>query len=135
MRNIACICKEQGRYEEAKTLMLRLVALRFEHHPDDDGDNAQSLYDLGDVYYLLEEYQQAEFIYRWLFNLVDPVMQDDNPEKVKLLQRLVELGRRNVQAERAPAPPQPQIPPPEVTPVAKSALSDRLRGVWRKLTR
>lgn len=135
MRNIACICKEQGRYEEAKTLMLRLVALRFEHHPDDDGNNAQSLYDLGDVYYLLEEYQQAEFIYRWLFNLVDPVMQDDNPEKVKLLQRLVELGRRNVQAERAPAPPQPQIPPPEVTPVAKSALSDRLRGVWRKLTR
>lgn len=140
LRNIACIHKAEARYEEARVLMQQLVAIRFEKHPEDEWGNAQSLFDLAAVYDALQDYPRAEKLHRQLFALIDPMMPDNHPEKVKVLNRLVELGALNASAAvmtEAQAPSQPasqKVQPQSEARTPERSLGDRVRHVWRKLT-
>lgn len=134
VRNIACLHKAEQRYEEARELMLQLVAIRFEKHPSDAWGNAQSLFDLAAVYDDLQAYSQAEIKYRQLFTMLDPMMPDEHPEKIKVLNRLVELGRINAQSG-AQVPREIHQPAAPAATTAKHSLGDRVRNVWRNLTR
>lgn len=123
---LASLYIEQAHYEKAIPLYEAMLAAQVEPVFPDNPDVLERIN-------VLPAHPQAAYLYRKLLDMIDPLIPDDHPEKVNLLQRLAEVSALNAQAGGGDAA---QTVAPVVSVSAqvepKRSLGERLRDAWRR---